>query len=486
MPLRNLVWLLIVSGLVGLGLAIGYSAPVPDDEYNRVRQIVEVLAEVDANYVRELNDAEKKELVKKMINGGLHWLDPHSAYLDEAQLKAFEQDNEGSFSGVGILLGQDEKTKALKIAHPLAGTPAYEAGLVANDRIVKIDGTDTEGMTVEQAKKKIVGETNTKVTLTIRREGRDPPEFAATLTRASIPVHPVSGVSRRADDPTRWNWFIDTQNKIAYIRVSSFSSLTTKEVKAAVEEIDKDGGKALLLDLRDNGGGLLSEAIALSDLFLPEGKIVTTKDRREKEKSESAREAGTLFQPAATHPIAVLVNHDSASASEIVAAALQDNNRAVVVGERTYGKGSVQSVFRLAPDQKNAVKLTTQTWWRPSGKNMDRKMAESQKSNEWGVAPDKELDLAETDAEFLRRLYEARKLDYVAGKPNEVGPNPPPPPPVLAPRGQDGKPMWDDSKPFEDRQLNRALEYVRKKLSGVGAAPAPAPARGGLPPRVAA
>ncbi len=476
MPLRNVVWLLVVPGLVGLGLAIGYSAPAPDKDYNLVRQIVEVLAEVDANYVRELTDDDRKELVKRMINGGLRWLDPHSAYLDEEQLREFERDNEGSFSGVGILLGVDEKTRALKISYPLAGTPAYEAGLIANDRIVKIDDTSTEGMTPEQAKKRIVGETGTRVSLTIHREGRTPPEFVVTLVRSRIALHPVAGVSRRADDPTRWNWFLDPHKKIAYIRISAFSELTTREVKDAVEVIEKAGGKGLVLDLRDNPGGLLSEAVALSNLFLTGGKIVTTKDRREKERTETARAAGTIFLPAETHPIAVLVNRDTASASEIVAAALQDNKRAVVVGERTYGKGSVQSLFRLAPDQKHAVKLTTQTWWRPSGRNIDKATAPKGRPDEWGVTPDEGLEVPVSDAEFVRRLHEVRKLDYVAGKPELVGPNPPPPPPLPVPNGEDGKPLWDDTRPFEDRQLNRAVEYLRKKLSDLGAVPRRVPA----------
>ncbi len=144
MPLRNLVWLLIVPGLVALGLAIGYSAPAPDKDYQLVRQIVEVLAEVDANYVRELTDDERQKLVEDMINGGLHQLDPHSEYLNEKDLKQFETDSEGSFGGVGILLGGfDPKTKFLRVEFPMPGTPAYDGGVVADDLIVKIDDVST-------------------------------------------------------------------------------------------------------------------------------------------------------------------------------------------------------------------------------------------------------------------------------------------------------------------------------------------------------
>ena len=480
MPLRNVVWLLVVPGLIGLGLAIGSAAPAPDKDYRLVRQIIEVLAEVDANYVRELSDADRQKLVEDMINGGLHNLDPHSEYLNAEQLKRFETDNQGSFGGVGINITTDAKTKLLKVEFPMAGTPAYEAGVVAGDLIVKVGDISTENMKVEEARKRITGELGTEVTLTIRREGHNPPEFPVTLTRSKIAIHPVAGVSRRTDDPTKWNWFADPAEKIALVRISQFNDLTADEVRSAIAEIEAAGGKALVIDLRENPGGLLSQAIEVSDLFLTEGKIVTTKDRRGGEKTSTAKEKGTVFLPTATRPMAILVDGNSASASEIVAAALQDNKRAVVVGERTYGKGSVQSLFRLPPDQKTAVKLTTQTWWRPSGKNMDKKYAEKQRIDEWGVTPDDGLSVIPTRDERLRYEVEMQKLNYVAGKPSVVGPNPPPMPPFLGP---DGKPIVDESKPFEDRALNRALEYLRKKLSGVGTAPA----RGGpIPVRVAA
>ena len=188
-----------------------------------------------------------------------------------------------------------------------------------------------------------------------------------------------------------------------------------------------------------------------------------------------------MFLPAKQKPIAVLVNGGSASASEIVAAALQDNGRAVVVGERSYGKGSVQSLFRLAPDQKTAVKLTTQTWWRPNGKNMDKLGAPKANPNEWGVTPDSGMEVATSDTEKFRYAFEMEKLKFVAGRPDLVGPNPPKLS-LQVPKDKDGKPLWDESKPFEDRQLNRALEHIKSKLSGIGRGPG----RGVPPERVPA
>ena len=478
MPLRNVIWLLIVPGLVALGLAIGYSAPAPDKDYRLVRQIVEVLAEVDANYVRELKDEEREKLVENMINGGLHELDKHSQYFNEKQLKEFETESEGSYTGVGILLGGfDPTTKFLRIEYPMVGSPAYLAGLIANDQIARIGDESTAGMTGADARKRILGEPGTNVTLTIRREGHDPLEFPVTLTRAPIPSHTISGVSRRADDPNQWNWFVDPQNKIALIRIrnfnpndAGFNDRTAKELKAAMEEIEAAGAKALVIDLRENPGGLLTQAIEVSDLFLTEGKIVTTKDRHGGTRTSSAHNSGTMFQPAEQKPIVILVNNNSASASEIVAAALQDNHRAVVAGERSYGKGSVQGLFRLAPDQKSAVKLTTQSWWRPNGKNMDKATASKDNPNEWGVTPDDGLAVPLSKEEHDRYLFEMEKLKYVAGRPDIVGPKPPPSP-FVVPKGDDGKPFWDESKPFQDRQLDRALEYLKNKLSGIGAAP---------------
>ena len=463
MSLRNLVWLVAVPAFVLVGLAIGYSAPAPDKDYKLVRQVVDVLAEVDASYVRELTDEQRQDLVEAMIDGGLHHLDPHSEYLNAARLAEFESASGGSFGGVGISLVVDAKTKLLKVDHPMPGTPAYDAGVVAGDMIAKVEGEPTDGWTIETAKKKITGPINSPVTLTLRREGKG--EFPVTLTRGRIEMHPVTGVARQKADPLRWEWFLDPQAKIALVRVATFSELTTKELKAAVTEIEAAGGRGLILDLRDNPGGLLSEAVAMADLFIPDGRIVATRDRRGSERAFNAKREGTLFQPTPDNPrpIAVLVNRNSASASEIVAAALQDQlqGRAVVVGERSFGKGSVQKLLRLPhADPPAAVKLTTETYWRPSGKNIHR-YPDAKEADDWGVRPSPGMEVPTTEDERLRYAVEMRRLDYVAGRPDVVGPNPPPAP---MPKTSDGRPIVDDSKPFEDRVLQRAVEAVRAKL----------------------
>lgn len=468
MPLRNLVWLVCVPAVVLIGVAVTASAPAPDKDYQLVRQIVDVLAEVDTNYVRELSDADRQKLVEDMINGGLRRLDPHSEYLNADRLKEFRQDTEGSFGGVGVSLDVDAPSGLLKVAYPHPGTPAYAAGLEADDLIVTAGGQSTAGMTIDDARKVISGPVGTPVTLAIRRAGRTPPDFEVTLTRAKVEVHPVGGVSRRADDPGKWEWFADPAEKIALIRLkTTFSERTAAEVKAAVAEIEAAGGRALILDVRDNPGGLLSQAIATADLFLTEGKIVSTRDRRGNERSVSAERDGTIFQPGPgdPRPMAVLVDRESASASEILAAALQDHGRAVVVGERSFGKGSVQKLLELGSDPPAAVKLTTETYHRPSGKNIHR-YPNAKEADDWGVRPDPGLEVPTTEEERLRYQWEMRLREFVAGKPAANGPPAPPRPRPATPKRSDGKPLFDESKPFEDRVLNKAVEVLKAKLKG--------------------
>jgi carboxyl-terminal processing protease len=479
---------LVVPALVALGLAISYSAPAPDRDYQRVRRIVDVMAEVDANFYRKLTDDEWKQFVENMINGGLHELDPHSQYLNAAQLKQFEADSEGSFGGVGILLAPDPETKFLKVGRPIPGTPAYEAGIIANDLIVKVGDRSTEGMKIPEAQKLIKGEPGTQVVLTIRRALRNPTDEDVTLTRGAIPQHPVTGVKRRTDDPAKWDWFVDKAGGIGYVRVSTFNELTTKELRAAVDEIERGGCKALIIDLRLNGGGLLNQAIDVCSSFLPEGKpIVSTRGRDPgRTRDFTAKKDAEIFKPAAERPIVVLMDNQSASASEIVASALQDNHRAVVIGERSYGKGSVQKLLRLGGDgdEKAAVKLTTETYWRPSGRNMDRRLVEKDpdptRRNEWGVVPD--IEVKTTPEEKARVEIEWEKADWVAGKPSVVGPNPPPAPNPPIPNGKDGKPVLDLSRPFVDKVLEAAIDTLKKKIGGAGAVPPgrflPVPAAG--------
>jgi len=286
----------------------------------------------------------------------------------------------------------------------------------------------------------------TRVTLTVLHEGSNKPEDVA-LTRAVIELHPVMGVARDPADPTKWEYMLDKENKVAMIRLLSFNEKSDKELRAAVEQAEAAGAKALILDLRDNGGGLLNQAVAVADLFLDGGVIVSTKDRNGGGRSWSAKPGDTVL---GSRPLVVLVNHGSASASEIVAAALQDHKRAEVVGERSYGKGSVQKVFNLSGG-KAAVKLTSETWLTPAGKTIHR-WPDAKEADDWGVRPDAGLAVKITDDQRLAFLKHWRQVDTLK-KPGAT--------PETAPE-----------KPYKDPVVEKALEHLRGKLKAVGGAPA--------------
>ena len=454
----NLTWLIGLPGIVLLTLAVSASAPPPSQDYRLVRTIVDVLAEVDKHYVRELTEADKKRLVEEMINGGLEKLDPHSQYFNEQELQQFESNSDGQFGGIGIVLQADPKSGFLKIESPMPGTPAYEAGVQAGELILKVDGKSTEGMTVDDARGIIKGHAGTKVTLMLQPEGsKDSREVV--LTRANIELHPVLGYMRRADDPKLWDFMVDKQNKIALVRVITFNEKTTDEIRAAVREAEQAGAKGLIIDLRDDPGGLLDQAIKVADLFLNDGIIVSTKDRQGGVKSRMAEKAGTIFEPAAQRPIVVLVNRMSASASEIVASALQDHGRAIVIGERSYGKGSVQKVFPLKVTNvpSGAVKLTSEVWLTPKGKNIHR-WPDSKETDEWGVRPNEGFDVKLTDDDRRQYLLHMRSLEMVKGKPG-TGPVVNPAVPVAAPAAV---------TPYKDPVVEKALEYLRGKIQEAG------------------
>lgn len=448
----NLAWVVLVPVLVAVGLVVNATAPPPDKDYQLVRSVVDVLAEVDRNYVRELSPDDKKKLVEEMINGGLSRLDEHSTFFNEDELNAFNSQTDGQFGGVGVMLGLDPKTQFLRVESPVPGTPAYEAGVLAGDLIMKVDDKAVEKLRADEVRGMIKGKPGTTIKLTIAREGdKEPREFV--LKRAMIEIHPVKGFARTAADPAKWDWFADPAAKVAFVRLVGFSEKTDKELKEAVAEAEKQGAVALILDLRDNPGGLLSQAVAVSDLFLNEGTIVATGDRRGEankppRRTYTAKPDGTVFEPAADRPMVVLVNRNSASAAEIVAAALQDHHRAVVVGERSFGKGSVQKVFPL-PNSQAAVKLTTEAWLTPAGKNIHR-WPDSKETDEWGVKPDAGNEVKLTDKERTAYYQHLRDLDLVKGKPGAGG-------------------GAEAAKTFTDPVIEKALEILRAKLKALPA-----------------
>jgi carboxyl-terminal processing protease len=461
MSRRNLAWLLAIPAIIVLGLAISQSAPLreKDKDYELVRLMVDILDEVDQKYVQELDQEHKRKLVEDMINGGLERLDPHSTYINPKEYKQFTKQQKGKFGGIGIQISTDRQSGALTVVSPMVGTPAYEAGVLAGDLIVKIDGKSTENMRLNEAVDMIQGDPGQEITLTVIHEGSKE-MVDLEMKRAIIEVQSVLGDQRKPDSPKEWDFFIDKTNKIGYIRLIAFSENTAADLRKAVLQLQEDGVRGLVIDLRNNPGGLLRSAVEVSDMFLTEGRIVSTKGRNHAEEVYDAKEEGTLLVPAKDFPMAILINKYSASASEIVAAALQDHKRAVIIGERSYGKGSVQNIIELKePSGTGALKLTTASYWRPSGKNIHR-FPDSKDTDEWGVKPDDDFKIDMKDEERLQYVLYRRDRDIVHGKPG----SPPPKP-------KTDKDKDKEKKPFEDRVLKKALEYLRGKIKEVGKAP---------------
>jgi carboxyl-terminal processing protease len=454
MSRSNLAWLLGVPAVVIVGLTIVFAAPrqkrPKDQDYELVQLLVEVLDDVDTKFVRELTPEQKRKLVADMINGGLERLDEYSAFYDVDAYARFEDQTKGQFGGVGILIDTDRLTKNLVVRSPIPGTPAYDAGILAGDIILKVDGKLVDPTRRDEILKAVQGPPGTPITLTVLHEGAKEP-VDITMNRAKIETPSVMGDTRKADNPLEWDYFVDKQAKIAYIRLVAFNEHSVGDLKKAVEQVQSDGATGLILDLRDNPGGLLTQAVEICRLFMESGPIVSVRDRHGKGKSYEAKVEGTLLLPAAAHPMALLVNGNSASASEVVAAALQDSGRVMVVGERTYGKGVVQTVFEL-PDQepKVALKLTTATYWRPSGVNIHR--GDKKESEEWGVKPNAGFEVKLDDKEQTQYREWRRKRDVVHGKPG-LG---------TAKKPEAGGETVD--APFNDRYLERALAYIRGEL----------------------
>jgi carboxyl-terminal processing protease len=441
----NLYWLLGITALTIFGLAVsqpGLASRNRDKDYENAKLLLDVAQLVRKKYAIELTPERERQLFEDMINGGLERLDPHSMYINAKDYKQFRKSSEGKFGGIGVQIGYDRQNRGfLTVISPIVGTPAYDAGIQAGDRILKIDGKSAETMRLSEAVDLIQGEPGEKLTITVAREGGND-AIEVPLTRAEIRVQSVLGDQRVKGDPKAWDFMIDPRDKIGYLRLTSFSETATTEMKAALDELIRQGVRGLVIDLRNNPGGLLRAAVEISDLFLDKGVIVTTKGRDHKEEVYNAHAAGTLLLPASAHPIAILINRNSASASEILAAALQDHGRAIVIGERSYGKGSVQTLTMLE-NETSALKLTTASYWRPSGKNIHR-FPDSTDKDEWGVKPDADYEVLLTEKE--RAEYQMWRSDR-----------------DIVRAGKEPKPE-DKNKPYTDKVMARALEYIRSKL----------------------
>jgi carboxyl-terminal processing protease len=313
-----------------------------------LQQFSEVYSRIKENYVEEVKD---KDLMTNAIRGMLSGLDPHSSYLDADEFKELQEGTSGEFGGLGIEVGMEDGF--VKVISPIDDTPAQRAGLQPGDLIIRLDETPVKGMTLNDAVKLMRGKPDTTINLMIVREGKDKP-FKVSLKRAIIQV---KSVKSRMLEPG-----------YGYVRITSFQAKTTEALLDALNTLKKENKgnlHGIVLDLRNNPGGVLNAAVGVSDAFLDDGKIVYTEGRTEDAKMEYTAQKGDALNGA---PMVVLVNQGSASASEIVSGALQDHKRALIVGQKTFGKGSVQTVLPL--DEKTAVKLTTARYFTPSGRSI--------------------------------------------------------------------------------------------------------------------
>lgn len=313
--------------------------------YENLKIFTEVISLVQKNYVEEVNP---KELVKGAINGMLNSLDPHSSFMTPEVYKEMQVDTRGEFGGIGIQIGI--KDNQLTVVAPIEGTPADKAGIKAGDRIIKINGDSTKDTSLQDAVGKMRGPKGTTVTITIKREGL-PEEKDFTIVRDIIKIQSVK--SKMLEDG------------IGYVRISQFQERTGADLADALKGLGKENANSLILDIRNNPGGLLNIAVEVSGEFLPPGKMVVSIRGRNVDKGEYATDAR---RPYYSLPMIVLVNEGSASASEIVAGALQDWSRAIILGTQTFGKGSVQTVIPLSDG--SGLRLTTAKYYTPKGKSI--------------------------------------------------------------------------------------------------------------------
>ncbi len=416
-----------VIGVVAISVILGISALVvegklkpgkpatvkkEDSVYQQLELFAEVISLVEANYV---NEVKLKELIYGALKGMLGSLDPHSQFMDPDMYKEIKVETEGEFGGLGIVITIVDEL--LTIISPIDGTPSEKAGLKSGDRIVKIDGVSTRGIALTDAVKKLRGEPKSKVNITILRE-EEKKLLDFTIERDIIKINSVKETKLIED-------------KIGYIRLIEFQEKTADDLEQALAKLESEGLEGLILDLRNNPGGLLDAAVGVSEEFLTPGKIVvSTKGRVEGQNMEFFAKSP---KPHLDYPIVVMINEGSASASEIVAGALRDHNRAVLLGAKSFGKGSVQTVIPLKDG--SAVRLTTSKYFTPSGAEIHGK----------GIMPDVEVkfEMKNTEKETKEPVKSEKIFEQVEEN------------------KEDKSVVLEETKPVYDNQLLRAIDLIK-------------------------
>ncbi|NQV56410.1 MAG: S41 family peptidase [Rhodospirillales bacterium] len=432
--MKKILWLAAAAAfLLTAQPLIAAEKKKPENTFELLQLFGDVFERVRSSYVEEVSD---EQLIEAAIAGMLTSLDPHSSYLNAKNYKDMQVQTRGKFGGLGIEVTMENGV--IKVVSPIDDTPAQRAGILPGDLITHLDGKQVLGLSLSQAVELMRGKVGSDLKMTLQRKGKEP--FDVTITRAIIPIRTVRS---------------HLEGDIAYVRISSFSQPTIGGLERAMRKMTKELGdkfKGVVLDLRNNPGGLLDQAVAVSDAFLDRGEIVSTRPRQKDGHQRFNAKPGDL---ADGKPIVVLINGGSASASEIVAGALQDLNRAIILGTQSFGKGSVQTILPLGPH--GAMRLTTALYFTPSGKSIQK----------IGIKPDIEVEQIRLEAVVADRAR-SREADLRG---------------ALDQRGKDGKgkpgqksdnkePLSESEKTRSDFQLQRALDLLRgvdlftKRLKG--------------------
>ena len=389
-----------------------------NETYKQLSLFGDVFQRVQEQYVEEVED---KELIEAAISGMLQSLDPHSSYLSADDYSEMQVKTKGTFGGLGIEITLENGV--VKVVSPIDDTPAHKAGMLPGDLIIGIEGKSIRGLPLSKAVEKLRGKVGSKVKITILREGSDP--FELEIIRDIIKIRSV-----------KYNII----NNVGYIRLTTFSETTTSTMLDAIEKIKTQTGKnfqGLILDLRNNPGGLLNQSIAVTDAFLENGEIVSTKGRNKDDTSRTFAQPGDVIS---NQPLIVLINSGSASASEIVAGALKDHGRAIILGTRSFGKGSVQSIVPIPGN--GAIRLTTSRYYTPSGISIQAKGIEPDIIVESGFTKEQESEQTNIREENLKGALDNKNINEkdknnVSSKKNEV------------------------LKLLEDNQISRAVDLIR-------------------------
>jgi carboxyl-terminal processing protease len=410
MVISSALFMAVIASSPGAKRPLAAASAKIDQTYEQLRLLVDIMTIVRENYVEE---KENKDLVTSAIKGMVRDLDPFSQFLEPQEYKDMKTETEGQFGGLGIRISVRDNW--LTVVTPIPGTPAYKLGILPGDKIIKIEKETTQGMSVNDAVRKLRGNPGTKVTITIAREGeKEPVDY--TITRDVIKIDSIRHKTLGGN--------------YGYIKINEFSASTDRDLKQALDDMAKQNVKYLVLDLRNNPGGLLDVAVDTVKEFLPSDKLVVyTKGRRPHMNREYKTGANSDYVKL---PMAVLINKGSASGSEIFAGALQDHKRAIIVGMESFGKASVQSVFPMTDG--NALRLTTAKYYTPSGKLIHR----DEKTGEGGIKPDVIVEVSrDTEVKLQSQLEE------------------------IYPPGKEPESAVKDKEVVEDVALLRAMELLK-------------------------